>query len=250
MKVPISVLDGCMDSFVAADEKRTKANPHVFADTGVMALLCRHDHPLWLVNMNTAGERQFFAIALVLKLFKHLPGTARVGLLYDIACQLERSCRKWDFLGELADRLQFAVSVFHAYGHRWPCQLVYHPRKCQGFGLSDGEGCERFWSAIKFLIPSLRVSGYHRRRFVLDIQVAHMRTKSVEALASWLVRRWKAVERRQVTSQSTLDSLLWDSGTYSAQWASQVEYQTRPLARVSKNAGKKAMEEILSLSAV
>jgi hypothetical protein len=28
-----------------------------------------------------------------------------------------------------------------------------------GFGLSDGEGCERFWSAIKPLIPSLRVSG-------------------------------------------------------------------------------------------
>jgi hypothetical protein len=31
-----------------------------------------------------------------------------------------------------------------------------------GFGLSDGEGCERFWSAIKPLIPSLRVSGVRR----------------------------------------------------------------------------------------
>ena len=28
-------------------------------------------------------------------------------------------------------------------------------------GLSDGEGCERFWSAIKGLIPSLRISGVY-----------------------------------------------------------------------------------------
>jgi hypothetical protein len=51
------------------------------------------------------------------------------------------------------------LSIFHAYGHQWPCQLIYHPRKCIGFGLSDGEGCERFWSSIRRLIPNLRVSG-------------------------------------------------------------------------------------------
>jgi hypothetical protein len=56
-------------------------------------------------------------------------------------------------------RILFALAVFHAYGHQWPCQLVYHPRKCEGFGLSDGEGCELFWSAIKLLIPSMRVAG-------------------------------------------------------------------------------------------
>lgn len=53
----------------------------------------------------------------------------------------------------------WAVSVFHAYGHQWACQLVFHPRKCDGFGLSDGEGCERFWSAIRRLISGLRVCG-------------------------------------------------------------------------------------------
>ena len=44
-------------------------------------------------------------------------------------------------------QLSFAVFTFHAYGHQWPCQLVYHPHKCTGFGLTNGEGCERFWSA-------------------------------------------------------------------------------------------------------
>ncbi|KIJ09435.1 hypothetical protein PAXINDRAFT_45164, partial [Paxillus involutus ATCC 200175] len=40
MRVPASVLDGCGESFVAADEKREKASTHFFADTGLMALLC------------------------------------------------------------------------------------------------------------------------------------------------------------------------------------------------------------------
>ncbi|KAI6139782.1 hypothetical protein BKA82DRAFT_4332196 [Pisolithus tinctorius] len=130
MRVPISVLDGCGDSFHAADEKHEKASTCFFADTGLMALLCHHDHVLWLVNMTSAGEKQHYALVLLQHLFEHLPTTATVGLLYDIGCQLERSCCK----------LKFGISVFHAYGHQWPCQIVYHPHKCVGFGLSDGEG--------------------------------------------------------------------------------------------------------------
>ncbi|KAI6041025.1 hypothetical protein EDC04DRAFT_2566211 [Pisolithus marmoratus] len=38
MRVPSSVLDGCRDSFHAADEKQQKASTHFFADTGLMAL--------------------------------------------------------------------------------------------------------------------------------------------------------------------------------------------------------------------
>ena len=83
-----------------------------------------------------------------------------VGLLYDIGCQLECSCHKWKLLDdEILARLKFGISVFHAYGHQWPCQIIYHPRKCVGFGLSDGEGCEWLWSSLKMLIPILRVSG-------------------------------------------------------------------------------------------
>ncbi|KDR70621.1 hypothetical protein GALMADRAFT_43068, partial [Galerina marginata CBS 339.88] len=46
MQIPTSVLDGCNDSFVAADEKRMKASTLFFADTGLMAMLCRHDRVL------------------------------------------------------------------------------------------------------------------------------------------------------------------------------------------------------------
>jgi hypothetical protein len=159
MKIPASILDACMESFTAADENRTKASTQFFADTGLMALLCRHDQVLWLANMTTPGERQFYALALITKLFKHVPSSTRIGILYDIACQLDRSCRKWGLLPRYVDHIVWGVSIFHAYGHQWPCQLVYHPRKCVGFGLSDGEGCERFWSSIQNLVPTLRVSG-------------------------------------------------------------------------------------------
>ncbi|KAG1770143.1 hypothetical protein EV702DRAFT_1181663 [Suillus placidus] len=133
MRVPISVLDGCGDSFLAADEKRKKASTQFFADTGVMAMLCRHDCVLWLANMTSAGEKQHYALALIKKLFGNLPTDMTIGLF----------CLKYQLLNDaVLCRITFVISVFHAYGHQWACQIIYHPRKCAGFGLSDGEGCE------------------------------------------------------------------------------------------------------------
>jgi hypothetical protein len=159
IRVPNSVLDACHESFAAADENRQKASTQFFSETGIMALLCRHDRVLWLAIMTSAGEKQHYVLTLLRCLFEHLPSDLTVGALYDIACKLHRSCIKWGFLDEFLPCITFAVSVFHAYGHQWPCQLIYHPRKCCSFGHTDGEGCERFWSAIKKLIACLRVCG-------------------------------------------------------------------------------------------
>ncbi|KAJ7607986.1 hypothetical protein B0H17DRAFT_967487 [Mycena rosella] len=63
------------------------------------------------------------------------------------------------FLGRFMDRLAFAVSVFHAFVHEWACQLLYHPRKCKGFGFTNGEGCKRFWHSISHLIANLQICG-------------------------------------------------------------------------------------------
>ncbi|KAI6143510.1 hypothetical protein EDD17DRAFT_1781808 [Pisolithus thermaeus] len=199
MRVPMSVLDGCGDSFHAADENWKKASTNFFADTGLMALLCHHDHVLWLVNMTSAGEKQHYALVLLKYLFEHLPTPTTVGLLYDIGCQLEHSCHKWKLLDEgILSRLKFGISVFHAYGHQWPCQIVYHPRKCVGFGLSDGEGCEQLWSSLKMLIPVLRVSGYHQRLFVLDNQICHFDRKAFAALGQWLNKKWTLCKSKKM----------------------------------------------------
>ncbi|KAJ3792657.1 hypothetical protein GGU11DRAFT_693133 [Lentinula aff. detonsa] len=71
--VPKSVLDGCLSSFTATDEARVKGSTQFFDVTAQMALLCRHDHPLWAVNMHTVGEGQHYTLALLASLFEHLP---------------------------------------------------------------------------------------------------------------------------------------------------------------------------------
>ncbi|KAF9025186.1 hypothetical protein BDP27DRAFT_1248432, partial [Rhodocollybia butyracea] len=43
IRVPNSVLDGCEQSFTAADETREKASGQFFDSTALMGLLCRHD---------------------------------------------------------------------------------------------------------------------------------------------------------------------------------------------------------------
>ncbi|OAX32967.1 hypothetical protein K503DRAFT_661819, partial [Rhizopogon vinicolor AM-OR11-026] len=84
MHVPVSVLDGCGESFVATGKKWEKESTRFFTDTGLMALLCRHDCVLWIVNLTSAGEKQHYALTLLDRLFKHLPRQMTVGLLYDI----------------------------------------------------------------------------------------------------------------------------------------------------------------------
>lgn len=159
LEVANSVLDKCQSSYTAADESRKKADSSHFQSTGLVVLICRHDRPLFIADMTTPGERQFYVVALINQLLQHVPKHTKIGILYDISCQLHRSAKKHRFFGPELERMFFGVSVFHAYGHQWPCQLVYHPRKREGFGLTDGEGCERLWASLKKLIPWLRIVG-------------------------------------------------------------------------------------------
>ncbi|EIN03444.1 hypothetical protein PUNSTDRAFT_33210, partial [Punctularia strigosozonata HHB-11173 SS5] len=247
LKVPNSVLDGCEASFKAADESREKASTRFFDDTALMALMCRHDRVLWLANMTSAGERQHYAIALLDRFFRHIPASTTVGVLYDIGCQLQRSCYKWDLLPAYRDRITFGISVFHAYGHQWPCQVVYHPRKCRGFGLSDGESCERFWSAIDHLVPGLRVSGFFQRLYVIDSQVHHLDACQRCALGDWLAKKDYARCMRMIAAERGLADCNIPMETLRAEWEAQQVAQTKPIAKLSKDAGTKTIDSILLL---
>ncbi|KAG6904567.1 hypothetical protein DXG01_009025 [Tephrocybe rancida] len=204
LRVPKSVLDGCEAGFTAADSHREKASTQFFDDTALMALLCRHDVVLFIANMRSAGEKQHYVLVLMETLFQHLPLPYRVGLLYDIGCQTERSCVKWGFLDRYIERLTFGISVFHAFGHQWVCQIIYHPRKRMGFGLSDGEGCERFWHSISRLIAYLRVCGYHQHLYTLDRQVDHAQSKILENLGAWLLRRSRHTFAKRKAAEDVL----------------------------------------------
>lgn len=93
-RVPDHILDECEESFLAAQETVAKASKNYYAETGLMALLCRHDRVLWVVNLTSPGERQHYALTLLRQLGKELPEDWHIGVLYDIACQLSRSIEK------------------------------------------------------------------------------------------------------------------------------------------------------------
>ena len=155
LHVPMSILDGCKQSFLAADEQREKASSQFFASMVLMVIICHHNRVLWVVDMQSAREKQHYALVLLKMLFQHLPPHFAISLLYDISCQIHCSCVKLDFLKPYLYWLTFGISVFHVFRHQWPCQVIYYPQKCKGFGFSDGEGCERFWHSISKLIAYL-----------------------------------------------------------------------------------------------
>ncbi|KAF8203430.1 hypothetical protein K438DRAFT_1964915 [Mycena galopus ATCC 62051] len=247
MKVPRSVLNECESSFKAPDEKREAASTQFFDDTGIMALLRCHDRVLWMVNMRTAGEKQYYVLALLETLFQHLPLNIRVGVLYDIACQLHLSCTKFGFLGRYLHRILFGVSVFHAFAHRWACQLIYHPLKCRGFGFTNGEGCERFWHSISKLIAHLRVSGYHSRLHTIGSQVEHADKASLGRLGTWLMRRTVHCQGKLQEALADLATCKVPEATLRKEWEDQVKAQTRPAQRRSKKRGVAAVEEVILL---
>ena len=90
-KVPDEAIDACEASFDAADEKQVKTNAKRFDDMGLMALVCRHDVPLFFANIDSPGEQQKYGVALIERLFSYLPASATVLVLYDVRCVLERS---------------------------------------------------------------------------------------------------------------------------------------------------------------
>ncbi|KAJ3764881.1 hypothetical protein FB446DRAFT_709922, partial [Lentinula raphanica] len=239
--------DGYEGSFTAADGARRKASTQFFDSTGLMGLLCRHNRVLWLVNITTPGERQHYALALIDALFQHLPTSYTVRLLYDIGCSLERSCIKWGFIKDYLPCIAFAISVFHAFGHNWPCQCIYHPRKCKGFGLSDGKGCEQFWHSISRLVPYLRVCGHYLRLYSLDTQIQHADQESLWGLATWIVQKWKLAEAKRIDGEKDVRFSMKNPDFLRAQWAEQVKYQTRPLPSQSRNAAKKAAQDAVRL---
>jgi hypothetical protein len=49
--------------FFAADEDNKKAETSVFSDTGLMAMVCRHDQVLFMANLRESGEKRYYPLA-------------------------------------------------------------------------------------------------------------------------------------------------------------------------------------------
>ncbi|KAJ7912883.1 hypothetical protein B0H13DRAFT_1874459 [Mycena leptocephala] len=146
---------------------------------------------LWVVNMHSAGEKQFGVILLIERLFEHLPR--------------------------------------------------------RGFGLSDGEGCERFWNSIRHLIPHLRISGYHNHLYTLDAQIEHTDETSLLRLGQWVSRRYAHSVQKRAEATKAFRECGKSQMLLREQWTLQVLAQTKPLPRRAKNCGEKAVNSVILL---
>ncbi|OSX57077.1 hypothetical protein POSPLADRAFT_1061782 [Postia placenta MAD-698-R-SB12] len=238
-KVPAHIVDECEKSYKAADEKKVKTSANRFDDTGVMALICRHNIPIFLANVDTPGEQQKYAIALLEHLFTFLPPNATVAALYDIGCVVDRSLELYNILPvDIHQRLIFAISTMHAYGHQWACQIVYNPRLREGLGLTDGEGIERLWSRLCKLIPITRSSA--AKVISLDLR---------DDLGHWIAQRLRhGVESREASSLEELARVGIPKEELRDEWKQQCVAQTSIRAHAPAHL-KKELDVVLSLQA-
>ncbi|THU93062.1 hypothetical protein K435DRAFT_820348 [Dendrothele bispora CBS 962.96] len=207
MKVPKSVLDSCRKSFKAANGT-AKSRAKGFDERALAGMFCPHGGCLFLVTMSSVGEKQHYILVMLQTLFNHIPDSWTVGFLYDIACQVERSCQKWGFLAEYMER----------------------------FGLCDGETCERCWHAFSRLIAYTRVAGYHIRLHTLDTQFHFNNKQNLLDAGTWLRRKLRQCESRRRAAQDELDKTGQRTSILREQWANQ-----------KKQAAKTAVEETLRL---
>ncbi|KIJ59524.1 hypothetical protein HYDPIDRAFT_100539, partial [Hydnomerulius pinastri MD-312] len=211
-------IDSCESSYEAADGKKQKTSMDSFDDTGLMVLICCHDIPLFFANIDSPGEQQKYSVALITHLFSLLPPRATVAVLYDIRCVLARTLSLYDILpGPVVQRLHFATTAMHAYGHKWACQLVFNPRLAVGMGLSNGEGTERLWSRL------IKLIGIEHSSSVRSTAVG---SEMLRDLGDWIKRRLQRGVREQGKSaQDQIENCGVHVEELVRQWASQRESQ-------------------------
>ena len=93
--LPTSIRDHeCAQTFIAAQGHVAKANGQWCDETGLMVMVCCHDHPLFLASITTPGEWQHYPLALLKQFFMHILSTWHIGIMYDVGCQLKKSMER------------------------------------------------------------------------------------------------------------------------------------------------------------
>ncbi|EJD39841.1 hypothetical protein AURDEDRAFT_36376, partial [Auricularia subglabra TFB-10046 SS5] len=245
--VPDEDLDACADSHTAGSSAKEKVKGDRFDDKGVFALICRHGIPLCFMNITDAGEGQKYMLAAVEWLSEQLPKRATVAAYYDVGCITDRTRQLYDVLPDgFSDRLVFVTSAMHSYAHQWTCQIVYSPRMKKGMGLTDGEGVERLWSALRMLIPKLRAVSRRRRLVLLDRQLQRLGRRMRQNLGKWVRRRRKAIVEKAQKATTQLVKSGHARQYLRSQWEEQRSAELS-IRSHPKNRLRKSLEAVLTL---
>lgn len=85
---PDHAIDECEKAYEVTDEKKEKTSGRKFDNTGLMALVCYHDIPLFFANVDTPGEQQKYMFALIKHMFSLLSPSVMVIVFADV-CVLQ-----------------------------------------------------------------------------------------------------------------------------------------------------------------
>ena len=77
---------------------------------------------------------------------------------------------------------RYGVTVFHAFGHKFSCQVRYNPRYIEGFGMTDGEGMERFWLHLSGYVKLTRTMTRANREMTLLEGVRNFCDQKMESI--------------------------------------------------------------------
>ncbi|KAJ7832793.1 hypothetical protein B0H14DRAFT_3711922, partial [Mycena olivaceomarginata] len=225
--IPQDALDACEESWDAANESKKKADPKQYDASSIFAMTCRHAQVLFLVDIDTPGERQEYIVACLDEIARLLPLTATILQAYDVACVTDHSFNLFPILIDgLRERIGFIINAMHAYGHQWICQLVYSPRLRRGVGLTDQEGVERVWSRIRRLIPLTRHQWNSRRIWTIDQYIAFINDEGRDGLGGWITRQQKNLEKKEDACLKVLADCRVPETELRRQWKEQKAAQT------------------------
>ena len=141
-----------------------------FDETGLMCITCRHGTGIRCLNLY-GGEDRGSTLRLVQSISENLPADSKIYLLYDIACKFHPYLKRVD--PGLAARITSSLNAFHVFCHDIVCQLQWGPRQIKGLGEFDGEGCERLWAGLRYLVSALRFSSAQNRIDLLDARILY-----------------------------------------------------------------------------
>ncbi|RHZ88257.1 hypothetical protein Glove_24g30 [Diversispora epigaea] len=203
----LNQLNGC-DSHFKASEQKTKKNDK-WDDSGLFGCTCRHGIPIRFINLRDMTERYNLTECLLEEIIKKYPfQTQTFNVMYDIACNFHNHVKKPSSpIFPYLNRIDFAVSIFHAYAHTPSCQVMYHPRRMNNFGLTDGESLERLWSYLGRFVSMTRRMRPNHRLDILALAIEHYATKGIENLGIHLVKRMKMAQKMESSCFSVLNTL-------------------------------------------
>ncbi|XP_019643793.1 PREDICTED: uncharacterized protein LOC109484877 [Branchiostoma belcheri] len=196
-------------NFQAGSRLRSKNKQTKLDVSGVFGAACRHEVPLLFVNM-THGERLGYPVFVLQRLVQQAQGNnLQLQIIYDIACVLKAHLsdpknKQEDLLAQL----ELAVPAFHIHGHKTRCQILYSPRRMEGFGLTDGEGMERLWSYLRpFFRVTKEMTPSHRLDLLTDATLHYARRKSTD-IESSICSRWDKAEKAFTQAQEELSQII------------------------------------------